>query len=438
MRPLILLIGVLLLSVRPALAWNVTNSYSTQGGGNKDCGAPPPGVWTQIIADNAGYPCYAMPGSNPPIFLCEPGGANDLDYWSYIVHGNVTFDTQIELRAASDPAAGVGTGTSITLSMPTSVNGIYEQYQPNDVLVTQLAAYTSGAPLSAPTPPEGSMWTQITSKGTSTEQEWLFYHIAGSQEPSEYTWTFDTPVVAAAGGIADYANVNTSDPIGSVGAAFNLQSTTMTCPAISLSVNQEYSCSMATFADSIYPYCWQTSPNFTFPGLFLGVRWLFEYPPPSPIPSCPPGYTNDMYGLVDAVFIDQPVRNAGSGSILNATMTTAADNAVISAALNPITGPRTVSSVEVRTYVGPQGEGNCTGGGTSTVTCPAGYKLLEDSTYAMPASNSINVPFDAPEFDLASYASTPGDGNYQAFYVFAMPTGGSVSCGVSYLTHESN
>ncbi len=432
MRPVILLIGVLLLSVQPVLAWDVTNAYSNQGGGNKDCGAPPPGVWTQIIADNAEYPCYA---NSNGIYFCEQGGGNDLDGWSYIVHGDVTFDTQIELRAASAPPAGVGPGTSIPLAMPTSVNSISEQYQPNDVLVTQLAAYTSGASLEAPTPPAGSTWTLITSTGTSTEQEWLFYHIAGSSEPSEYTWTFNTTVEAAAGGIADYANVSTSNPIGGVGASFTPNSgtppQTITCPALNVSANQQFLCAMATFA-GIPTGNWGTSPYLGFPGVFFGERWLFEYPyvppPATPVP-----------GLIDVALFDQPIRDAAGSETATANISPSADNAVISAALNPATGARQVSTVEVRTYVGPGNPpasgGTCTGG--STVTCSQGFKLLEDSTYAMPASNSLNVPFDAPEFNLQSYNSA-GIGNWQAFYVFAMPTGGTVSCGDSYRTYESN
>jgi hypothetical protein len=442
MRPAILLIGVLLLSVQTAQAWNVTNTYATQGAGIKDCGAPPQNVWTQISADNAGYPCDAS--SVLGVFLCEcdanpnpqppavPCPDPVLDYWSYIIHGSATFGTQVELRASescADSDTCAGSGTSITLQKPTEVNFINEAVQPNDVMVTQLAAYTSGQPLQPPTPPAGSTWTEITNTGTSAEQEWVFYHIAQSSEPSSYTWTFDTSVVAAAGGIADYANVNTSNPVGSVNAAFNSNSTNISCPSINATANQQALCFMATFAGIDATSSDWGIPS-SFPGLFLANRWQFEYPAQTPPPPLPPP------GLIDAAFFDQPIKDTGTFNP-PAAIPQPADNAVISVALNPAQGPPPVSTVEVRTYVGPQQPGNsCTGIGTSTLTC-TGYTLLEDSTYAMPASNSINVPFDAAEFNLKSHIN-PYDGNFQAFYVFAMPTGGSVSCGNSYITHESN
>jgi hypothetical protein len=433
MRPVILLIGVLLLSVQAVSAEDVTNAYTDQGGGIKDCGAPPPGVWTQIVSDNAGYPCDASPLG---VFLCDCDAMPslcaqaDLDYWSYIVHGNVTLGTQVELRASEscadiNPPTCANSGTSISLPEPVEVNGIFESVQPNDVMVTQLAAYTSGQPLQPPTPPAGSTWTQITSTGTSTEQEWVFYHIAGSSEPSSYTWTFDTTVVGAAGGIADYANASTANPVGAVNTTFAPNSNNTACPLINATVNEQALCFMATFA-GIDPSN-LTGLSVGFPGLVL--RWLFDYPVPPPPPPPPP--------LIDAAFLDRAVRDTGSFTVAG-NISPAADNAGISVALNPAPGPRTVSTVEVRTYIGYasiQAE-DCMGG--STVTCGPHFQLLEDSTYAMPAANSINVPFDAAEFNLPSHRSSPGDGNYQAFYVFAKPTGGTVSCGDSYLTHESN
>lgn len=426
MRPAILLLGVLLLSAQAVLAEDVTNTYTDQGGGDKDCGAPPPGVWTQISADNAGYPCGASPLG---VFLCDCDAMPslcaqaDLDYWSYIVHGHVTLGTQVEMRASdscADSGTCAGSSTSITLQKPTEVNGIFEAVQPNDIMVTQLTAYTSGTPLQPPTPPAGSTWTQITSTGMSAEQEWVFYHIAGSSEPSSYTWTFDTTVEAAAGGIADYANVNTSNPWNTSGGVFSSNSTTITCPSVNATANEQLLCFMATFT-GIDPGN-LTGLSTGFPGLILGERWLLEYP------SSPPG-------LIDAALFDEPIKDTGTYSVIP-NISPSADNAGISVTLNPAPGSRTVSTVEVQTYIGGGG-GICQSQG-STVTCAPGYKLLEDSTYAMPAANSLTLPFDAAEFNLPSHASMPGDGNFQAFYVFAKPTGGTVSCADSYITHETN
>jgi hypothetical protein len=424
----ILLVGLLLTPAQLLLAWDVTNTYTNQGGGDKDCGAPPPGVWTEVSSDNAGYPCGE---SAEGVYLCECDAMNAacsmpaLDYWSYIVHGSMTFGTQIELRASescADSGSCANGGPSITLSQPTQVNGISEAVQPNDVMITQLAAYTSGQPLQPPTPPAGSTWTEIANSGSSAEdeEEWAFYHIAGSSEPATYTWTFNTNVEAAVGGIAAYAGVSTTSPIASSSAVFAFNSTTIACPAVSAGTNQQALCLMATFAG--VPTNWNVMPNLSAPGLFLGERWLLEFPQSPP-------------DQIDAAFIDQPIKQNTPEYTVTANIPQSADNGGISVLLSPAAGPPTVSTVEVRTYVGGGG-GVCTGG--STVTCDPGHPLVEDSTYPMPTANSINVPFDAAEFNLPSHYSTVGDENFQVFYVFAKPTGGSVSCADIYITHETN
>jgi len=100
----------------------------------------------------------------------------------------------------------------------------------------------------------------------------------------------------------------------------------------------------------------------------------------------------------------------------------------------PSSGTR-ATTIEVQTYIG----GNnilCTGG--TTVTCQGTAYLAEDSTYAVGAHNE-SFPFDAGEFLLGPYHSVQGDGNYQAFYVFAKPIGGKVQCTANnYATEEHN
>ncbi len=93
------------------------------------------------------------------------------------------------------------------------------------------------------------------------------------------------------------------------------------------------------------------------------------------------------------------------------------------------------TEVEVQTYIGGDGM-VCTGG--TTVTCTGSSRLAEDSTYAVPPLN-VTVPFAAAETLLAGYLSAPGDGNFQKFYVFAQPMGGSIKCTANnYVTEEHN
>jgi hypothetical protein len=103
--------------------------------------------------------------------------------------------------------------------------------------------------------------------------------------------------------------------------------------------------------------------------------------------------------------------------------------------LAPPTSGTTASSIEVKTYIG----GNqiaCTLG--SSVTCTGSYTLVEDSTYAVSATMSESIPFDMGEFLLAPHDSGGGS-NYQAYFVFGKPIGGSVRCLSNlYTTTEHN
>jgi hypothetical protein len=101
----------------------------------------------------------------------------------------------------------------------------------------------------------------------------------------------------------------------------------------------------------------------------------------------------------------------------------------------PSSGTR-ATSLKIRVYIGTQAGGAiCTGG--TTINCP-GYNLVEDSTIAVTKYNE-SFRFSALEIGLAPYFSTQGDGNYQAFYVFAKPVGGTLKCTDNiYATTEHN
>lgn len=100
----------------------------------------------------------------------------------------------------------------------------------------------------------------------------------------------------------------------------------------------------------------------------------------------------------------------------------------------PSSGTR-ATKVEVQTYAGGDGI-ICTGG--TTVTCSGETAIYEDSTYLVGAHNET-VPFAAARRLLGAYSRVPGDGNYQAFYVFAKPIGGKIKCTANnYTTEEHN
>lgn len=99
------------------------------------------------------------------------------------------------------------------------------------------------------------------------------------------------------------------------------------------------------------------------------------------------------------------------------------------------------SRVEVRVYVGGGG-GECSGGQTTTcpdLDKPGHHYLVEDSTFnIIGADTNISVPFDAVEINLPAYFTTPGDGNYQGFWIFAKSIGTPVICTYQYFTSEEH
>jgi hypothetical protein len=80
---------------------------------------------------------------------------------------------------------------------------------PGDVLVASIAV--NGA--STPTAPSG--WIQIAAvTGASNPRLYSYYRVAGSGEPTIYTWTLSA-AVANSGGIARYSGVNNATPLDS-------------------------------------------------------------------------------------------------------------------------------------------------------------------------------------------------------------------------------
>jgi hypothetical protein len=101
----------------------------------------------------------------------------------------------------------------------------------------------------------------------------------------------------------------------------------------------------------------------------------------------------------------------------------------------PPSAGATATAVEVQIYIG--GDGISCSGGVS-VNCSGSSTLVEDATYPV-GSLSETIPFAAAESLLAAYQSVPGDGNYQRYYVFAQPIGGSIACTANnYVTEEHN
>jgi hypothetical protein len=129
--------------------------------------------------------------------------------------------------------------------------------------------------------------------------------------------------------------------------------------------------------------------------------------------------------------------NPGQGELGQKCDSTSVWNYIVRGHLTfgPPSAGTVATAIEVQTYVGGDGI-SCAGG--ATVSCSGSSILVEDATYPVGSLNET-VPFAAAESLLAAYQSLPGDGNYQRFYVFVQPIGGSVTCTANnYVTEEHN
>ena len=132
----------------------------------------------------------------------------------------------IALRSTSIASTSAAT-SSLTINAPAGVS-------PGDVLIAQIAV-TGGS--SAPvTGPPGWLLAAHNNSGASIVQA-IYYHIvpASPAEPANYKWTWTGASSNGAGGIADYENVSTVNPIDDVNGAMNgISSTTIVAPALNI------------------------------------------------------------------------------------------------------------------------------------------------------------------------------------------------------------
>src|SRR5260221_5724868 len=83
-------------------------------------------------------------------------------------------------------------------------------------MVAHVIVQTTGNSIAAP-----SGWNIIKRQDTSTNiSTATYWKVAGSSEPTNYTWTFGTSGEAS-GGIGSYIGVNTTTPIDANHAQYN-------------------------------------------------------------------------------------------------------------------------------------------------------------------------------------------------------------------------
>lgn len=136
----------------------------------------------------------------------------------FITFGYVT-PKQISYKGSLSGQNGAGS-TTLTINKPSLVTA-------GDILVAQVVVRGATTTI---TPPAN--WTLIRRDNTgSSIGVALYYGVAGASEPSTYTFTFNSSQQAS-GGIADYAGVDTTNPIDGNSGQYNPSTNVMTAPSI--------------------------------------------------------------------------------------------------------------------------------------------------------------------------------------------------------------
>ena len=151
--------------------------------------------------------------------VANSAGSNTLTRTGYI---SVSSSAGQIVREAVSTVVNATATTSVTIPAPAGTT-------PGDVLVACLAL--NGSSVSSSGVPAG--WTLIAAAtGVANPHTFGYYHVAGSAEPSNFTWTLSSSVANGAG-IARYSGVSAGSPIDATATtAFGASATTGTLPGV--------------------------------------------------------------------------------------------------------------------------------------------------------------------------------------------------------------
>ena len=163
---------------------------------------------------------YAAAGTyTVSLTVANSAGSNTLTRNGYV---SVSSSAGQIVRAAVSTVVNATATTRVTIPAPAGTT-------PGDVLVACLAL--NGSSVSGSGVPAG--WTLIAaSTGVANPHTFGYYHVAGSAEPTSFTWTLGSSVVNGAG-IARYSGVRAASPIDATATkASGASATTGTLPGL--------------------------------------------------------------------------------------------------------------------------------------------------------------------------------------------------------------
>ena len=172
-----------------------------------------------------------------------------------------------------------------------------------DTLLAQVGAAATGSVTL--TAPAGWSLSGSSSSSNGNRIQAVYLRVAGSAEPSSYTWTSNS-AVSAVGGIAAYYNVNTTKRIDVSTSVFHsASSTSVMIPSVTTTQNNDQLIVfMTTFAG-------ENPGQWTMP-TGVSTEWVAE----------------DAALGISAGFVDTPVPAAGATGSAAATVPASGTNAV--------------------------------------------------------------------------------------------------------------
>ncbi len=196
------------------------------------------GTYSQIATAGAGATGYSNTGLTAgTTYYYRVRATNSAGDSPYSNEASATSLAIPAFRAAASKAAASG---SLAINKPTGTAS-------GDVMVASISVRPNTATITAP-----SGWTlvrRIDNSNTNPNSLATYYRVAGSSEPTSYTWSFST-TAGSAGGIQSFTGVDTSNPVDVEAGQNTANSVSQTAPSVTTGAANEMLVTSHAFSSS--------------------------------------------------------------------------------------------------------------------------------------------------------------------------------------------